>query len=813
MRETFKKYILKIYPAGKKRGKFVAHPLLSKPITKLNLYTFLEKLWSLSLQKWIMIIITSVIIGMLLSPNISLPKRSYKLGDIARRNIKANNDLLIEDELSTEKRRQKAAEELRPIYDFDQAVISRLEEKLSYVFSMMRENYQKDEEEDGKTEKAITRQEFEKILGVTLSGKNFNILAANNFNPDIESHIFFLVTPILLEGVVSNKNILLNEGGKGIILRNVQTKVEEFHEDSSSILGLKEAKKQIIPRANKNLTQLKKPLRNVIIKISQGFVTPNVTFNKNETEDRRQKTLQEVKPVFFQVKRGEMIIREGEKVNEEHLLKLAAMTGVDKGHKAILVNMGLTFLTILILYIAYRLYAGNIKQFSKGTADLLLLAIILLVEILLVKATIFIARAVSEGFPQISADSLLHAVPITFGAMLISILLSAEIAFLFSLLVSIFAAWLLEQSMTFFVYFVIGNVIAVMGVARCTQRTDLIKAGFFVGLINVITILFLKMMEGEFIHLPDLFQMAFGFTGGILAGIIVTGITPLFEDLFGYNTNIRLLELANLNQPVLRDLMVQAPGTYHHSMIVGSLVEAAAESIGANPLLAKVSAFYHDIGKIKKPLYFVENQKDNVNKHSKLAPSMSSLILISHVKDGVEVARANRLGKSIIDIIQQHHGTGLISYFYQKAKKQENPEVQSVDEKDYRYPGPKPQTKEAGLVLLADAVEATSKTLSDPTPSRIKGLVQKVINSSFADGQLDECDLTLNDLFKIAKSFTQVLNGIFHRRIDYPEAITEKSGEEKKPNGNIDKQSTRQTKGNSKKNKGSNQEDLKQIKS
>jgi hypothetical protein len=339
----------------------------------------------------------------------------------------------------------------------------------------------------------------------------------------------------------------------------------------------------------------------------------------------------------------------------------------------------------------------------------------------------------------------------------------------------------------------------------------LIKAGFFVGLINILTIICLKIAEGSF-HLNDLLDGAFGFTGGVLAGIMVTGIIPLFETLFGYTTDIKLLELANLNQPVLRDLVVQAPGTYHHSMIVGSLVEAAAESINANPLLAKVSAYYHDVGKIKKPLYFVENQKDKENRHDKLAPSMSSLILISHVKDGVELARANRLGKAIIDIIQQHHGTNLISYFYQKAKEQENPGVQSVDEKDYRYPGPKPQTKEAGLVLLADAIEAVSKTLTDPTPSRVKGLVQKVINSSFTDGQLNECELTLKDLYQIGNSFTRTLNGIFHRRIDYPEPAPEKNEEEKGPDGSIDKQSTKPAKGSSKRSKKNGSEDLKQPK-
>ena len=207
--------------------------------------------------------------------------------------------------------------------------------------------------------------------------------------------------------------------------------------------------------------------------------------------------------------------------------------------------------------------------------------------------------------------------------------------------------------------------------------------------------------------------------------MVVTGIIPVLETLFHYTTDIKLLEMANLNSPVLRELMVRAPGTYHHSVIVGNMVEAAAEVINANPLLARVAAYHHDIGKISKPLYFIENVSGCENKHDRLSPNMSALILISHVKEGVELAREHRLGLPIIDIIRQSHGTSLISFLYQKSKDMAAVEGKTVDERDFRYPGPKPQTREAGLVLLADCVEAASRTLTDPTPARIQGMVQK----------------------------------------------------------------------------------------
>jgi hypothetical protein len=298
----------------------------------------------------------------------------------------------------------------------------------------------------------------------------------------------------------------------------------------------------------------------------------------------------------------------------------------------------------------------------------------------------------------------------------------------------------------------------------------------------------LQTMEGKLVHLETPLNLLFAFLGGIIAGILVTGFSPLVEKVFGYTTDMILMERANLDQPLMRQLLLHAPGTYHHSVIVGNMVEAAAEAIGTNPLLSRVSAYYHDIGKVQKPLYFIENQMGTENKHEKLAPSMSSLILIAHVKDGVELARQYKLETPLIDVIRQHHGTGLISYFYQKAVELKGGDTSQVSTEDFRYPGPKPQSREAGLVLLADATEAASRTLIDPTPSRIQGLVQKIINNAFSDGQLDECDLTLKDLNLIAASFTKTLNAIFHHRVEYPENTPKPASQKKKPNGDPDQQ-------------------------
>jgi hypothetical protein len=370
---------------------------------------------------------------------------------------------------------------------------------------------------------------------------------------------------------------------------------------------------------------------------------------------------------------------------------------------------------------------------------------------------------------------------------------------------AIFAALVVDKPFPLFIYFVIAGLMGVWGVQNCRRRSALIQTGLIISVANMILVAAFKLLEFPFTGNDLLIGEVFALGGGVLTGVLALGLTPIMESLFRYSSNIRLLELLNLDQPVLKDLMLIAPGTYHHSMVVGQMVEAAAETIGANPMLAKAAAFYHDIGKIKKPNYFVENQTSGENKHEKLAPSMSSLILISHVKDGVDLARKHRLGENIADIIRQHHGTNLISYFFHKAQTQAAKPNQAKME-DYRYPGPRPQTKEAGLVLLADQVEAASRTLTDPTPARIQGMVQKIINNVFADGQLDECELTLKDLHHIARSFNKILSGIFHQRIQYPQAI-----DKKKAHDDLDKQPPKKNGTKSGEGQEKSREDLKRL--
>jgi len=419
----------------------------------------------------------------------------------------------------------------------------------------------------------------------------------------------------------------------------------------------------------------------------------------------------------------------------------------------------------LLMFILYRDIMRYKPAYVKKYNMLLLLGLLLTGTLLIGRLFAYLLYNLSKGLEYQYLDSAVFGIPIPAGAMLVSLLFDFHTAITFSFTVSLLAGvWLHDASFTFYAF--VGSITAAFGVIRCKKRSGLLKGGGYVIASNVVTVIIILLFKGELFTLKVPSSILFAALGGMSVAAIVSLLLPLIEYTFKVTTDISLLELLDLNQPIMKNLMVSAPGTYHHSVIVGSLVESAAEAVGVNPLLARVSAYYHDIGKVKMPDYFVENQSGSPSKHDKLTPHMSSMIIINHVKEGIDLAKQHKLPEPIIDIIQQHHGTMLISYFYQKAK--EKGENIALAEDDYKYHGPKPQTRVAALVMMADAVEAASKVLTDPTPARIASLVDRIINHIFLEGQLDECELTLKDIHEIKKRFTYVLTGIFHKRIDYP---------------------------------------------
>jgi hypothetical protein len=581
------------------------------------------------------------------------------------------------------------------------------------------------------------------------------------------------VAEAMQRGIVSHQEPFVRHRERGIIRRDVQTEQERVITDASSILGVSEAGAALAAKVSSPTSSYPPELQGLIAEVAPRLLQPNLTFNAQDTEERKKKAVEAIKPVFFQVKRGEMIIREGERVRDEHIAKLRTLaSGERRGDQASAVAGTAIFVSVVVLF--GLLYLRQLRpRILWESHSLLLLAILLVGNILGVRAFMVVAHALVESFPVVESGVILYALPVTVGGILVAIFFDFQVGILFALMTSLLIGILVRDNLAMAVLALVGNLVATFRVQQYRQRSSILLTGLLIGLANILTLMAFGLLNSNLFTWPRAYEALCGLLGGVFAAVMVSALLPLLESIFKCTTDIKLLELASLNHPLLRQLIMHAPGTYHHSMLVGTLAEAAAEAINANALLARVGSYYHDIGKMLTPEYFVENQAGRGNKHDRLSPSMSALIIMAHVKDGIKLAKEYKLPQRIVDMIPQHHGTNLISYFYNKAKELEDPTVQQVHEGDYRYPGPKPQTREAAIVMLADKVEAASRVLAEPTPQRITGLVQRTLSNIFMDGQLDECDLTLRDLQRIGDAFARTLIAIYHHRIEYPSVESE----------------------------------------
>ncbi len=427
-------------------------------------------------------------------------------------------------------------------------------------------------------------------------------------------------------------------------------------------------------------------------------------------------------------------------------------------------NLGVNLAVALFLIVLY-LYT-KFRRISSRNFNLLNITLLFLIIFCL-------------GYFIINEGWRVNYIPFALIPML-SILLfnNLEIAFLTTIAASVSVASLSNNPFQLGLMFLISGIFSIILVQGARKRITIIRTGFIVGIIQAVSLIFI---ERFWIRMPDRYLLLL--LNGIASSIIVLGILPVFEYLFKTFTNISLLELADFHHPLLQRLILEAPGTYHHSLMVGNLCDTACNAVGANALLARIGAYYHDIGKLSKPDYFSENQNVKESKHDALSPAMSKLIIMNHVKEGVDLAKKYRLNSALMDFIQQHHGTGLVYYFYRRALENLE-ENQEIKEEVYRYPGPKPNTKETAIVLLADSVEAATRSLRDPAPAKIEEMVHKVINNKFIEGQLDECDLTLKDLEIISAVFIRILSGIYHSRVVYPEESRSENNHKKFPKEN-----------------------------
>ena len=751
------------------------------------------------LNKMFILSVLSLLLAILLTPQIRFQHPGYKLGDIATRNIKADREFIAENASATEQKRMEAINEIRSVYDYDDEVAAQILTSLTNAFSLMKEiSSGKIAAPPEKNEDLLSplKKNFERIVGLTVSAEEFQALYQSKFSPAVAAKIAGLITTAYRGGMITNLTFLPQEKDRGIAVRDLRKQTEKELTNLSAARHITDIESGMLKTANLNASQETAYTDKVALSLAMKLIKPNLVYNKDATESRKQAATRDVNPVFLKVEKHEMLVREGEKITPAEMAKLDAYYRIkgEKKFSKFLVFTGVFFTIVFFGIILYH-YANKMYKIEK--LDILFISVTALLQIIFVRIGIFVAGAVTEAFPTLPADVFIYTIPFSAAAMLVSLLLNQRLAFLLSIFLSIIITFLFDGKISLFIFSFLGSVVAAYRIVDCRERAAFFKVGLFLGAVNMVAILSLGLIEENIFTFHTFIALLMGFVGGSASGLLVAGLLPLFESLFKYTTDIKLLELANLNQPIFQQMIMEAPGTYHHSIVMASMVETAAEGIGANALLAKVSAYYHDIGKMKMPQYFIENQPSGGNKHDKLSPKMSSLVIISHVKDGCELAAKANLPKEIINIIREHHGTSLVSYFFDKAKKDKTPSIRALPETDFRYPGPKPQTREAGLVLLGDVMEASSRTLSNPTPARIKTLVRERIERALNDGQLDECDLTLRDLNKVAESFIMILNGIFHHRIDYPEpVVNELNGAKKEGNyAIVDRKQAEKSKG------------------
>ncbi len=638
-----------------------------------------------------------------------------KVGEISNEDIYAPSDIV--DKSATELRKQQAEESVAPVFEVDLTVQIDIEKKTDNFFSLL-DSVKKSEGVD----KAQKLKTLEQESNISLGNSLYNTLldASEADLKTLSGNIKYIINQ-MLSGRITEQQ-----------LNDKRSDIREFFMN--------------LPKKSK--------LNEIGADIAVMTLRPNMYYDEQTTLSKKQQEREKVEEVV--IRKGTIIVNKGKEVTEQQIQLLKAYGLLYVGGSSsfelqlyagygIIISICLVIMGLYLKRLDKKLWASNSTIFLIS-----LIVVITLIITMVVK----------------NISSYLIILPA--GAMLISILVSPRVAILSNIMMSILAGFLGGFDMSVVAIMLLTGILGAEMVSRTHHRSTFILAGMAVSLVSVLIIFSIGILGRE-----DLYRMLnsgmYGAIGGILSAVLTIGTLPFFESTFDIITPLKLLELSNPNQPILRRLLIEAPGTYYHSILVGNLAEAAAEEIGANPLLCRVGAYYHDIGKLKRPYFFKENQITKDNPHDKITPNLSALVITSHVKDGVEIARKSKLPSAVARIIEEHHGNTLVAYFYHKALTAEG--VEAVEEGKFRYPFNKPQTQEAAIVMLADSVEAYIRSLSEPTQDQVEQGVRKIIKDKLNDAQLDECDLTLKDLEMIGRAFMKVLAGIFHDRIEYPENI------------------------------------------
>ncbi|MCM3761502.1 HD family phosphohydrolase [Alkalihalobacillus oceani] len=693
----------------------------------------------------ILFFIMGILLYLLMLGSVIPDTLDVRLSQIADRDIRS--PITVENKVETERRQNEAIDAIAPVYDQKREYAQNQVVKVNDIFELVlqvKSDYETAEAE-AETESELSQEEK---LNEQLALVEQELSDGTSNDLSEETLLTLLsASPTQLQ-----------------IAREATTNaVYEIMSERVTIRDLAEAKSDVSNQIS--FSTVSNRLLQAMVEIAEFAIIPNYIYDAEATERLRQEAAESVEPVI--IREGQLLVEEGEIINHD-LYEQLRLVGLLDDSFNIYPYIGLALLVVLIM--SMLAYYVNESQTSvqRNNSHLLMFTLIFILTVSLIKVT-----SILEVF---QVQGIGFVVPVSLGAMLITLLIHTRLAIFTSIIFAVIGSVIYSDPnsagtfhFTYGFYMLFSSFAGAYFLSRSTRISRILLAGLFVSAINVIAVaslLFLKTVQSNWIELG--MHVGFAFLSGFTAAVLTIGLLPFFEAGFGILSTTKLIELSNPNHPLLRKILVEAPGTYHHSVVVGNLSEAACETIGENGLLARVGSYYHDLGKTKRPHFFIENQMKMENPHDKISPQLSKTIIIAHPYDGADMLREYKMPKEIIDIAEQHHGTTLLKYFYHKANQDSD---HPLPEEQFRYPGPKAQTKVAAIVGIADSVEAAVRTIQKPTPDKIESLVRKIIQSRLEDGQFDESDLTLKELDKIAVSICETLKGTFHQRIEYPEDV------------------------------------------
>ncbi|MGN7611160.1 HD family phosphohydrolase [Magnetococcales bacterium HHB-1] len=734
---------------------------------------------------------------LLYSPETSKDIYLPAIGTIAAHDIKADRDIQIEDKETTHKRRQEAKARVLPVYDWDAGMVKTIQNNMHKALKELSESRRANPNElieklretfGMQLEEQVPIKVFQQLLDLDplqeKTAKTVQDVSSPEKAPEkkvlppyqnLLDRVNALLKPFENMRIVGAYEVFKDLQAAAYIAHHIANRSEVKMGGVEGVMDLDSIREQIFQQGETEFKDYPPLLRVWLLSEISAQIRPNFIINLTEISARQNEAANAVESVYFTAKKGEMIVREGEIVTEAAFRKISALHKTNSISGILFRIVGLGGTLAIFFFLGWKFLYRTSRKFPRDKKTLYVLAAIILIVALVSRLFVEVGEALVLRFLW-PTEMMVFLPPVALGAALASLMVGSRAslpggALIVGAILSFLSSNMLEEGLPLFIYFFLGSLVGGFTLRTCRHRFSVLASGVWIALVQACTMPMISLLQG---HTPDsswLIGMGMAFSSGLLSGLLGLALIPLFEWSFNLMTDSRLLELASGDHPLLKKLSLRSPGTYHHSVMMGNLAEAAAEAIGANPLMARVMALYHDIGKMTKPNYFVENQS-GANRHDQLSPSMSAKVIMSHIKDGVELAVQHKLGGPILDAITEHQGTGLLRYFYNKALRDSTKKGEMINEEDYRYPGPKPQSRESGILMVADSVEAASRLLKNPSPSQIQSLVRRIIDSKISDGQLDECNLTLRELAMIEEAFYRVLTlGFFHHRIEYPDQI------------------------------------------